>query len=365
LTSTGHPTDPVGWLPTPQRLGADPHFTGAGVTIAMVDAGFHPHPDLTRPRNRIRAWADAASRRVRARGFRPGQAPCWPGWDSGAAHLWHGLMTSAVAAGNGSLAGGRFRGVAPEADVVLVQARDDRGRITNATIARALDWLWRERPRWGLRVVNVSVYGDPVEPGADNAVDGAVAALVEAGVVVTVAAGNQGQDGLVPPATAPGALVVGGVDDHNSPDPRAWTLWHGNHGRASDGSPKPDLLAPSFGLVAPVLPESAVAAEARELFDRRARGDSSVDERIAGLKLVSSHYQHIEGTSVAAPVVAGVVACMLQAHPGLTPAQVCELLAASCHRLPRVLRERQGAGALLAGRAVAQARAARPGGADR
>jgi serine protease AprX len=349
------------WLPTPLRLRADPRFTGDGVTVALVDAGFHPHPDLTRPRNRVRAWADAGGRRVLARSFRPTQVPRWPGWDGGSPYLWHGLMTSSIAAGNGGLSGGRFRGVAPDADLVLVQARDRHGRISNAVIARALDWLRREGPRWGVRVVNVSVYGDPVGPGEPNPVDEAVERLVGSGVVVTAAAGNDGRYGLLPPATAPAALAVGGVDDHNSPDPRAWRLWHGNFGPASDGSPKPDLLAPSFGLVAPVLPESAIAAEARELFDRQALGDPGLGPRLAALKLVARNYQHMEGTSVAAPAVAGVVACLLQAHPGLTPDRVRDLLTAACHRLPRAPRERQGAGAVMAAPAAARALAERLG----
>src|SRR5439155_1134424 len=48
-----------GVLPTRLRVHADPRFSGKGVTIALVDAGFYPHPDLVQPRNRIRAWADA------------------------------------------------------------------------------------------------------------------------------------------------------------------------------------------------------------------------------------------------------------------------------------------------------------------
>src|SRR5205823_11286791 len=48
-----------GALPTPLRLHADPRYTGRGVTVALVDAGFHPHPDLLRPRDRVRGWVDA------------------------------------------------------------------------------------------------------------------------------------------------------------------------------------------------------------------------------------------------------------------------------------------------------------------
>jgi serine protease AprX len=59
----------------------------------------------------------------------------------------------------------------------------------------------------------MSVSGDPVEPLAGNPVDEAVAALVAAGITVVVAAGNAGERRLVPPATAPAALTVGGLDE--------------------------------------------------------------------------------------------------------------------------------------------------------
>src|SRR5437764_1470640 len=50
----------AGALPTPLRMHADPQYTARGVTLAMVDAGFYPHPDLCLPHNRIRAWVNAA-----------------------------------------------------------------------------------------------------------------------------------------------------------------------------------------------------------------------------------------------------------------------------------------------------------------
>src|SRR5262245_7134321 len=118
-------------------------------------------------------------------------------------------MTSAVAAGNGTLSHGLYRGMAPEAQLVLVQARDPDGRITNDGIARALRWLEREGPGLGVRVANLSLGGEPL---AGNAVDEAVQALVEAGVMVVAAAGNGGERRLVPPASSAHALTVGGID---------------------------------------------------------------------------------------------------------------------------------------------------------
>jgi len=207
----------------------------------------------------------------------------------------------------------------------------------------------------------VSLGGEPVPPGARSEVDAAVAEVVAAGAVVVAAAGNDGERRLVPPGTAPAAITVGGLDDRNVLDHAARTLWHSNYGEAADGAVKPELVAPSMWVVAPILTDTDVAREAAALFARRAAGDGGVEERIAALKLVTPHYQHVEGTSFASPLAAGVVACMLEANDALRPAEVRELLVQSAHPVPGAPVERQGAGALDAGRAVALALASRDG----
>jgi serine protease AprX len=348
-----------GALPTPLRLHVDPRFTGRGVTIALVDAAFHPHPDLVRPSNRIRAFVDVSGERVELRRFGADEEPRWPRWDAGDPGQWHGLMTSATAAGNGWLSHGLYRGVAPEADLVLVQVAPSGSGIGNAPIARALAWLARNAAALGVRVVSASLGGEAVSPLAGNPVDAAVAELVAQGVSVIVASGNDGARRLVPPATSPAAVTVGGLDDGNTFDHEAVALWHGNYGEAADGASKPELVAPSLWVVAPLLPGTAVAAEAGALFERRAARDRSAEPRIAHLKLVTPHYQHVEGTSFAAPLVAGVVACMLEARPELSPRRVRELLLACAHPVPGAPVERQGAGAVDAGRAVTLALADR------
>lgn len=351
-----------GALPTPLRLHAHPRYGGAGITLALVDAAFHPHSDLVHPRNRIRAWVDAGREPLRVHRFGFEDVPRWPGWDAGDPGQWHGLMTSAVAAGNGGLSHGLYRGLAPEADLVLVQVRDDAGRITNAGIARALDWLRWEGPGLGVKVANLSLGGDPVSPLGGNVVDQAVANLVGKGIIVVVAAGNDGERSLVPPGTAPDALTIGGIDDKNTLDHAARELWRSNYGQTAGGASKPELVAPSLWVVAPILPGTGLAGEAADLFARRAAGDEAVEPRLAELKMVTPHYQHVEGTSFAAPLVAGVVACMLEANATLTPRRVRELLVAAAHPVPGAPAERQGAGAVDAGRAVALALADRHSG---
>lgn len=139
-------------------------------------------------------------------------------------------MTGVVAAGNGFLSHGLYRGLASEAEVVLIQGGDPDGHITNATIARAFRWLLRCGRELGLRVVSASVGGDPVAILRGNPVDEAAEALVESGISVVVAAGNDRQRRLLPPATAPLVLTIGGIDDRNTFSHDEIALWHSNMG---------------------------------------------------------------------------------------------------------------------------------------
>jgi serine protease AprX len=341
-----------GAIPTPLRLHADPRFTGASVTLAMVDSAFYPHPDLVRPRNRIRAWVNAAREPVEYLRFDATETPRWPGWDEAAPVQWHGTMTSAAAAGNGFLSHGLYSGMGSGAQLVLVQVSEPGGRITNASITRALDWLARHGAGLGVQIVNLSLGGDPVSRLAGNPVDEAVAELVAQGALVVVAAGNDGERRLVPPATAPRALTVGGLDDRNTFDHDEVRIWHSNYGETASGGMKPELVAPSMWVVAPVLPGTEAAAAAKELFERRARSDPDVESSILERKLVTPHYQHVDGTSFASPLVASIAACMLEANPTLTPRRIRELLVAAAQPVAGAPPERQGAGAIDAGRAV-------------
>ena len=341
-----------GVLPTPVRLPSDPRYTGRGVTLALVDSGFYPHPDLVTPNNRIKAWADASTDPVTWKTFGPDETPEWPGWDSGVPSQWHGLMTSGVAAGNGGMSHGIYRGLASEAELVLVQVTGQDGRITNASITRALNWLHEHCTDLGVKVASMSVAGEHTGWLVGNPVDEAVGALVRDGVVVVTASGNDGARRLVPPATAPSALTIGGLDDKNNFDPDEVEVWHSNYGATVTGMSKPELVAPSIWVVAPILPNSEVAKEAQDLFALRAMNSEEVERRIAEQKLVTPHYQHVEGTSFAAPLVASVVACMLQANPDLTPNLIREILMNTAQPVPGADRKRQGAGALEPSRAI-------------
>jgi serine protease AprX len=154
-------------------------------------------------------------------------------------------------------------------------------------------------------------------------------------------------------------LTVGGIDDRNMFSRDEIALWHSNYGQASNKMPKPELVAPNIWVAAPVLPGRSVAREAKELFARRVQQSASYDSRMTELKLITPHYQHVEGTSFAAPLVASAIACMLEANSRLEPLRIREILTSTAHSGSNAPSERQGAGTLDAGGAVARALAER------
>src|SRR5215211_6246437 len=94
-------------IPTHERLKADTALTGRGVTIAFLDSGFYPHPDLVEPRSRVLAFKDIGGEEQSLdASFESGRTP--ESWH------WHGTMVAVAAAGNGHLSGGVYRGLAAE-----------------------------------------------------------------------------------------------------------------------------------------------------------------------------------------------------------------------------------------------------------
>ena len=135
-------------LPTPLRMDADERFTGRGVTIAFLDSGFYAHPDLTTPNNRILAYHSIFA----AEGDQTSL-------ETNDVASWHGMMTSVVATGNGGLAEGFYRGIASEANVVLVKI-GRTGRISEDQIQKGLEWVLAHAEEHQIRVVNISAGGD-------------------------------------------------------------------------------------------------------------------------------------------------------------------------------------------------------------
>src|SRR5215510_12235548 len=347
-----HTPNRFGVIPTPVRLNANPEFTGKGVTVAFLDSGFCPHPDLVTPVNRVVAYEDLTNERHTL--FSTDPVESWQ---------WHGTQTSVAAAGNGQLSSGVYRGLAHKSELVLVKV-SERGRITEESIAQGIQWIIANRERYNIRVLNISLGGDEDVPCSNSIVDQAAEEAISKGIAVVAAAGNSGAEGhhSIPPANSPSVITVGGYTDHNQLNATELDLYHSNFGVTADGTVKPEIVAPAMWVAAPILPGtslyeraealSRLAAvvdyelrdlarelkEAAELPEQVANSDAAgmaayVDATLQQYKNVAADYEHVDGTSFAARIVASVVAQMIQANPTLTPGAIKNILVSTADRI--------------------------------
>ncbi|MCA1589313.1 MAG: S8 family serine peptidase [Acidobacteria bacterium] len=359
-------------LSTPLRIDADERYTGKGVTVAFLDSGFYPHVDLTTPKNRIigyRSLIDADGRLDSL--FQPDVAS------------WHGMMTSVVACGNGSLSNGFYRGLAPDANVVLVKLART-GRITDENIFEGLAWVLENRQKYNVRVINVSAGGDDETSYLADPLSQMVERCVAAGMTIVCAVGNSGHmpnHPVVPPASAPSAIAIGGLDDNNSMNRAKRGMYRSSYGPTLDGLQKPEVIAPSIWVPAPILPNTPTAQQAAmlETLDRAADADlhsiirqhpgldgeldAALDRPVHTIRqiillkirrenVITKHYKYVDGTSFSAPIVSSLVAQMLEANPALTPQQIKCILISTSERLPHYEVDRQGWGVIDPRRAV-------------
>lgn len=366
-------------LPTPLRLNADERFTGSGVTMAFLDSGFYAHPDLIEPENRILAYHSIFA----AEGDRTSLAT--PDVAS-----WHGMMTSVVAAGNGHLSDGLYRGIASHSKLVLVKI-GRTGRIPDKHIEQGLEWVLANREKYQIRIVNISAGGDYEQSYLNSPLCQMVERAVREGLVVVCAVGNEGMapgHRVLPPASSPSAISVGGLDDQNSLDRARRGMYRSSYGPTMDGLQKPEVIAPGIWVAAPILPSTPTADQAQLYSELDAAPDEALDETIlahAGVdkdfdqarelpvpllrqlitikqregNVISQHYKYVDGTSFASPIVASVAACMLEANPKLTPQQVKRILIDTAERVPGVPVERQGWGVVVPRKAVERSLATR------
>ncbi len=361
-------------LPLAERLHADARFTGRGIVAAFIDSGFYAHADLVTPHSRIHAFQDVINNTGGVESLNTSDASSW-----------HGMMSTVVAAGNGALSGGRFKGLAPDLGLVLVRA-GTLSRVHHDDIARAIEWVLVNRARYDIRVLNISCGGDYEASYLEDPMSRFAEACVRAGIVVVAAVGNAGHRPgyVVPPASVPAVISVGGLDDEGNPHLGRIMPYRSSYGPTIDGIQKPEIITLADWIPAPILPETpthkqalllrrleqAKDEELRAIVDQNPGVFSPLDHAkhqpaylmrqviAAALhdeKVIHDHYKMVDGTSFAAPIVTSVVAQMLEANPALKPAQVKRILVQTAKRVPNIDFDRQGWGAIQPKAAVARA----------
>ena len=250
-------------------------ITGKGITAAVLDTGIYLHGDFVKPENRIRYFKD----------FVNGKKEMYD--DNG-----HGTHVTGIIASAGRQPDGSRIGVAPEAAIVALKVLDRSGSGKMSAMIQAIDWLLQHHKEYDIRIVNISV-GMPVKnaknPENDMIVQ-KVEALWDEGLVVVVAAGNEGpaQYTITSPGVSKKVITVGAQEEHSY-------MKRGNkrETRYSGCGPvpgtcvcKPDVVAPAGHIL-------------------------SCDNQTGA-------YKRRSGTSMATPIVSGVIALLLSSEPWLT-----------------------------------------------
>jgi serine protease AprX len=262
--------------------------TGQGVGIAVIDSGVTPTDAL-------------GSRLVQV--ALDGQSGSLD--DT----VGHGTMVAGVAAGYSP--DGKFIGIAPGATVYAININQPTGVYTSDVIT-ALKWVFENAHTYNIRVVNLSLSENVTSSYHDSPLDLAVERLWASGIFVAVAGGNRGAGAIdYAPANDPLAFAAGAFDTMDTSGGKDDTLlsWS-SRGTTLDGFVKPEMVLPGRHIAAP-LPQGTY-------FDNLAPSANRV----------ASGYASINGTSFAAPQVAGAAAILFQEHPGWSPDNVKWLLIA-------------------------------------
>ncbi len=206
---------------------------------------------------------------------------------------------------------GDYIGVAPDANLISIKASDDEGEATVLDAIYGLQFAVDHKADYNIRVVNLSLESSVAESYKTDPLDAAVESAWFSGIVVVAAAGNRGSDSdavRYAPGNDPFVISVGAVDDRGTKTPGDDMLadWS-SRGRTQDGFSKPEIVAPGAHIVSTLAPDSSFAS-------------------LCPSCVVGGRYIRAGGTSMSAPMVAGVVANMLEEHPGLTPNQVKGIL---------------------------------------
>jgi serine protease AprX len=303
-------------------------LTGQGVGVAIVDSGVYPHPDLA---GRIVASIDFTTASPTVSSTSSGD----PGG--------HGTHVAGLVAGDGTASGGAFTGVAPRANIINVRVIDANGSSNVSTILRGLQWVLANRATYNIKVVNLSLGATPAASYKSDLMATAAEVLNFAGVTVVVSAGNTGPlaGTVTTPGTDPYVVTVGALDDNGTSLPLddLMSVFSARGRTTFDYLSKPDLVAPGRKMVSLRSPGSALDT----LF---------ADRQVTANGALTADYYRLSGTSMAAPIVAGVVALMVERNPSLSPSQIKKRLKSTATALMFGTAFDRGAGLVNAYKAV-------------
>lgn len=283
----------------PQAWGAG--VTGEGITVAVLDSGIDTnHPDLAGTVVQEADFADTGTTLDEA---------------------GHGTHVAATVAATGAASDGLRQGIAHEADLLNGKVLDATGSGSMSGVISGMEWAAEQ----GADIVNMSLgvrgsYTDGTDP-ASTAVNNLTD---QYGTLFVISAGNAGGEGTITtPAAADKALAVGAVDKSD-----VLAGFSSRGPRAGDFAIKPDVTAPGVDIVA-----------------ARASGTDMGNP-------VDESYTAMNGTSMAAPHVAGAAALLMQEYPDWTPEEITAALTSTSEPSSNATVYEQGTGRVAIDRAL-------------
>lgn len=268
------------------------NIMGEGIGVAVVDTGLCLHKDFTEGTNRVKGFYDLIHGRTE------------PYDDNG-----HGSHVAGIIGGNGFLSNGKYTGVAPKCDLIGIKVLDQKGDGNISDVLAGLQWLIDNREKYNIRIVNISVGTTTKENIDENSllVKG-VNAVWDAGIVVVVAAGNNGPGpmSISTPGISRKVITVGSSDDRISVELFGnKTMDYSGRGPTVACIKKPDIIAPGSNIISCGTMKNY----------QRYRYNLKNNPRNDNYNLM---YTVKSGTSMATPIVSGAIALLLSRYPYMT-----------------------------------------------
>jgi serine protease AprX len=301
---------------------------GGGIGIAIIDSGLDP----TQPY--FNGFLNSTSRIVHSESF----------IDYTPNDLYgHGTHVAAIASGMDNVTASLpdnlayYWGMAPDASLINLKVLDVNGNSNDSTVIYAIDRAIALRRAYNIRVINLSL-GRPIfESYKHDPLCRAVEQAWKAGIVVVVAAGNDGRNNsastscygtISAPGNDPYVITVGAANSMQDMDPNndLMTSYSAKGPTAIDHIVKPDLVAPGNLVISGQARGSTLAMNYpgnRIPISAYTPGGSDAP---------SPYYFTLSGTSMATPVVSGAAAFLIDKNPSITPDQVKAKLMLTCRQ---------------------------------
>ena len=343
IASTGHIENVTGALQS-RGLVSGTTLDGTGIGVAVLDSGIDTYHKL----NDSNATHPGV---VFTKNF--------TGVSATRDNYGHGTHVASIIAGDSPQSpfnSVSYRGVAPNAKLLNLRVLDQNGVGSVSNAIAAIDWAIANKAAYNIRVMNLSIGTPAIDSYKNDPLCLAARRAVNAGIVVVASAGNNGKDangrklyGLInSPGIEPSVITVGAantfgtdsrsddkVTTYSSRGPTRGYTTNAIGQKVFDNLIKPDLVAPGNKIIT-----------ARAFSNSGTNNIVSENPSLEVNPTANSNVKlmYLSGTSMAAPMVSGTAALMIQANPNLTPNLVKAILMYSAQPIAGCNTFEQGAG---------------------